>query len=240
MGTPTGAANGDSVVPAPGKPEIACQSQRGGVITTGGGFSTYYAMPSWQKKSAALYFSRLSSDKYPTPGYNPNGRAYPDVAFSGVDYQVVIGSETFSIFGSSASAPVFAGMITLLNSLRQAAGFPNVGFINPTLYAVGYNNTMGLKNTMGSSVKFNDVTDGVNNCCYASDKTKAVCCNSGFAAIKGWDPVTGWGSIFFPNFAQMFDVSAPYSAASLRISTHGWFTITLSTSILSLVTYFLF
>lgn len=234
MGTPGGIQTGYSVVPDPGDSEIACQSQLGGVITTGGGFSTYYMMPEWQKKSVALYFSRL--EEQPMPGFNPNGRAYPDVSFTGVEYQVMIGGETMSIYGSSASAPVFAGMITLLNSLRQAAGFSNVGFINPTLYSVGYNNTMGMANNNGKSVKFNDVVSGKNNCCFASDKSKAVCCNSGFISAKGWDPVAGWGSIFFPNFAQMFDVSAPYSAANMRVSDKGWFSVVF-TAMMSILMY---
>ncbi len=144
MGTPGGAVTGYSVVPPPGDSEIACQSHLGGVITTGGGFSTYYPTPAWQKATVDLYFTRIKqTSQLPTVGYNPKGRGYPDVSFNGVDYQVVIGSNTVSIYGSSASAPVFAGMITLVNTLRRAAGFPTVGFINPTLYSIGYNNTAG-------------------------------------------------------------------------------------------------
>jgi tripeptidyl-peptidase-1 len=54
-----------------GGAEIACQSQLGAVITTGGGFSTYYPTPSWQAKATASYFSGLKNPK-PLPGYNPN------------------------------------------------------------------------------------------------------------------------------------------------------------------------
>ena len=148
MGTPGGAVTGYSVVPPPGDPEIACQSHLGGVITTGGGFSTYYQAPAWQKASMDLYFARIKEmSELPSKGYNPQGRGYPDVSFNGVEYQVVIGGNTVSVYGSSASAPVFAGMITLVNTLRRAAGFPTVGFINPTLYSIGYNNTAGKRGT---------------------------------------------------------------------------------------------
>ena len=144
MGTPGPVNTGYSVVPAPGDKEIACQSNLGGVITTGGGFSTYYQTPVWQKDSIALFLSRSAAlSKTPQNGYNPQGRGYPDVSFNGVDYQVVIGGTVIGIYGSSASAPVFAGMITLVNTLRRAAGFSTVGFINPTLYSIGYNNTAG-------------------------------------------------------------------------------------------------
>ena len=38
--------------------------------------------------------------------------------------------------GTSASTPVFAGMLSLINSRRLAAGKSSVGFANPALYAL--------------------------------------------------------------------------------------------------------
>jgi tripeptidyl-peptidase-1 len=38
-----------------------------------------------------------------------------------------------SVFGTSASAPVVASMITLINDARIAAGKNSVGFLNPTV-----------------------------------------------------------------------------------------------------------
>jgi tripeptidyl-peptidase-1 len=29
-----------------------------------------------------------------------------------------------------------------------------------------------------------------------------VCCDYGFTAVSGWDPLTGLGSINFPNFLK--------------------------------------
>jgi tripeptidyl-peptidase-1 len=201
----------NGAAPAVGAAEISCQSQLGGVITTGGGFSTYYEMPSWQKDAVDYYFKSVSTQ--PASGYNPNGRAYPDIAYCGVDYQVVIGGLIFSIYGTSASAPVFAGMVTLINSIRLANGRPMIGFLNPTLYSVGYNNTVGLPNQYGANATFNDITSGHNSCCFYNGATpsKAPCCNSGFYAATGWDPVTGWGSMNLPDFAQIFEVASPYT-----------------------------
>ncbi len=85
------------------------QSQLGGIITTGGGFSTYNPIPSWQKKAVANYFSSVAANM-PSPGYNVQGRAIPDVSFIGVAYQVVVGGGLASLYGTSASAPVFAAM----------------------------------------------------------------------------------------------------------------------------------
>lgn len=40
--------------------------------------------------------------------------------------------------GTSAAAPVVAGIIGLLNDARLRAGKPALGFVNPLLYAIGY------------------------------------------------------------------------------------------------------
>lgn len=41
--------------------ETACMSNNGGVITTGGGFSTIFDAPSWQTDAIANYFSVVST-----------------------------------------------------------------------------------------------------------------------------------------------------------------------------------
>lgn len=197
--------------PESGDPEIACQSQESGVITTGGGFSTYYAQPSWQTDAVAQYFATLPTDQQPTDGYNPQGRAYPDVALIGVKYQVVIEDHLVSLYGTSASAPVFAAMISLINAARAGQNKTSVGFINPTLYAYGPGNTFGENGTEFNP--YNDITSGSNFCtAYDGSVDPAVtCCDSGFYTAESWDPVTGFGSVFFPNLARMFDISANYT-----------------------------
>jgi tripeptidyl-peptidase I len=119
--------------PDVGSPSIACQSQLGGVITSGGGFSTYYTQPSWQTSAVSSYFSGLSTQ--PASGYNRNGRGIPDMAMLGVQYQVIIGGLLLSLFGTSCSSPVTAAMVSLINAARQVKGMSTVGFMNPTLYA---------------------------------------------------------------------------------------------------------
>ena len=107
--TAVGATMGaKTVVPSQAETEIACQSQQGGVITTGGGFSTYYPQPSWQKAAVAAYFAQYPQSGI-SAGFNAQGRGYPDVSLLGVDYQVVINGALQSIFGTSASTPVLAG-----------------------------------------------------------------------------------------------------------------------------------
>ena len=77
----------------------------------------------------------------------------------------------------------------------------SLGFLNPTLYA--YGNKSGV---------FNDIKSGNNNCCTytGTNPSDAQCCPSGFSAGTGWDPITGLGSIFYPNLAGIFSVNASY------------------------------
>ena len=70
--------------------QVACQSQLGGIITSGGGFSTYFAQPAWQQSAVDAYLraANRSALTAPAAGFNPKGRAYPDLALLGVNYQV--------------------------------------------------------------------------------------------------------------------------------------------------------
>jgi tripeptidyl-peptidase-1 len=83
------------------------------------------------------------------------------------------------IFGTSASAPTFGSIVTLINEERVKAGKPTVGFINPTLYA--------------NPGAFNDIVSGGNQ----------GCGTPGFTAVEGWDPVTGLGT---PNYEKLLQV----------------------------------
>ena len=206
-------AVGATMGPNEGVAEYACQSTTGGLITTGGGFSTYFSAPTWQTDSISLYFSRLSSSQQPVAGYDTNGRGIPDVSLIGVDYPIVIGGATEYVCGTSASSPVFAAFITLVNTIRLGSNMTGLGFLNPTLYQFGYNQTTGQPTI--DDATFNDITSGKNNCCASQVPTAATCCpTNGFYAIEGWDPVTGWGSVDFPDFATMGEVVAPYSPDS--------------------------
>jgi tripeptidyl-peptidase-1 len=186
--TTVGATQG----PEDGKPEIACSSSTGGLITTGGGFSITFPRPSYQD-AAVLGYLQNGPNLPPTSMFNAQGRGYPDVAALGHNYQVVIGGKTYIESGTSASSPVFAAMVTLVNGMRFTAGKGPIGFLNPNLYSLGGQ----------SSSVFNDITVGENNCC-AGNPGSQVCCQYGFNATTGWDPLTGWGSINFPAFSKAF------------------------------------
>ena len=52
----------------------------------------------------------------------------------GHNYPVIVGGVEYVQSGTSATTPVFAAMLTLINGELLAAGKPPVGFVNPALY----------------------------------------------------------------------------------------------------------
>jgi tripeptidyl-peptidase-1 len=182
-------AVGATMGPESGTAEISCTSDAGGVITTGGGFSTIFSAPAYQKTAVSNYFSGLSTSQQPATGYNANGRGYPDVSMAGFNYEVIIGGKQYALSGTSASAPVVAGFVSLVNAARLQAGKKPLGFLNQAIYQNG--------------VQFsNDVTTGENNC--VAGRGEISCCSQGFWATSQWDPVTGFGSVDYKKFYDVF------------------------------------
>lgn len=83
--------------------------------------------------------------------------------------------------GTSASAPVFAAIVALLNEARVQAGKPVMGLISPFIYA--------------HPAAFTDITVG-------SDKVGrgGGVLEYGYNCSAGWDPVTGVGT---PKFDEL-------------------------------------
>ncbi|KJA26189.1 hypothetical protein HYPSUDRAFT_63917 [Hypholoma sublateritium FD-334 SS-4] len=160
-------------------PEGACEQ----VIFSGGGFSNIFAMPSYQALAVNDYVNaHLTPSPYPVGTYNTSGsRAFPDIAANGANYVIGVDGTLSLVFGTSASAPVVASVITLINDARIAIGKGPVGFINPVLYSPIF------------APAFNDIVTGGNQ----------GCGTPGFNATPGWDPVTGVGT---PNFPRLLDL----------------------------------
>ncbi|KAJ7230500.1 peptidase S8/S53 domain-containing protein [Mycena pura] len=142
---------------------------------SGGGFSRYFAQPSYQTSAVSTFLSGLGT-KF-AGLYNATGRAYPDVAAAASGFQVVIGGRTSSVAGTSASSPTVAGVISLLNDFRISEGKAPLGFLNPLIYST-------------AKTGFNDIVSGSN----------PGCGQAGFTAGVGWDPVTGLGT---PDFLRL-------------------------------------
>jgi kumamolisin len=131
---------------------------------TGGGISDSIDPPTWQANANV------------PPSVNPGGRigrGVPDVAGNAdpeTGYQILADGEQGIVGGTSAVAPLWAGLIALVN---QKLGTP-VGFLNPLLYA-----------QLATANALNDIATGNN------DITGQI---GGYSAGPGWDACTGYGS----------------------------------------------
>ena len=131
----------------------------------GGGVSVYFALPAYQNSA--------NVPKAPT---NFTGRGVPDVAgdadpLSG--YNIYLDGSTQTIGGTSAVAPLMAGLIALINQATTQKFGKTVGLINPVIY-----------NANGNGV-FRDITDGNND--IEGDL------NGLYTAGAGWDACSGLG-----------------------------------------------
>jgi kumamolisin len=124
---------------------------------TGGGVSDVFPLPAYQQNAGVP----------PAADSTENiGRGVPDVAADAdpdTGYSVRIDGEDTVLGGTSAVAPLWAGLIACLN---QALGKP-VGFLNPVIY--GFTASAGV---------FRDIVSGN---------------NGAYSAGPGWDACSGLG-----------------------------------------------
>jgi len=134
-----------------------------------GGISGY-GIPTWQQ--GMDFTLSAGSSSY---------RNYPDVAMPADNIFTVYknGGAIGATGGASASSPLFAGFLALANEEAEAQGKPSVGFPLPAIYAIGKSSYSYYTNC------FHDVTSGNN---YSSESPSL------YAACKGYDLCTGWGS----------------------------------------------
>jgi kumamolisin len=105
---------------------------------TGGGVSNVFPLPSWQANA-----------NVPAPAVAGGGRGVPDVsadADPNTGYQIRVDGQDTVIGGTSAVAPLWAGLVAVANQQLGA----KVGFLQPAIYAAK------------AAGAFNDVTQGNN------------------------------------------------------------------------------
>ena len=149
---------------------------------SGGGFSRRFARPGYQNG---------------VPGVAAR-RGVPDVSadaspHTGMALVISDGANQYTIRnsgGTSASAPLWAGLIALAD---QYAG-RHLGFVNPAIYRIG--------RSASYHDAFHDITTGNNTPTFPAHTI------NGYTAAPGWDPVTGWGS---PNAQALIPLLARYS-----------------------------
>jgi len=103
----------------------------------GGGVSTFFPLPTWQASSGVPKAGTFA------------GRGVPDVAGDAdptTGYKVRVDGSTMVIGGTSAVAPLWAGLIALNNAQNKTAA----GFLQPTIY------------TAKAKSSFHDITSGNN------------------------------------------------------------------------------
>jgi kumamolisin len=105
------------------KSEVVWNEQASGEGATGGGVSNVFPLPSWQANA-----------KVPASSSSAGGRGVPDVAGDAdpvTGYKVRVDGENMVIGGTSAVAPLWAGLIALSNQQNGTSA----GFIQPQIYA---------------------------------------------------------------------------------------------------------
>ncbi|KAH8882962.1 subtilisin-like protein, partial [Thozetella sp. PMI_491] len=151
-----------------------------GAQFSAGGFSSYFWRPDWQDTVVGAYVEKMAMSEDPKMGlFNAAGRAVPDISAVGGGFQIQLGGSVTEVLGTSASTPVVAGMVALVNDARLRAGKNTTGWLNPMLYSANITKTLL------------DVTKGFSAGCTFPDGTTL----DGWEAIVGYDCVTGLGTV---------------------------------------------
>lgn len=165
----------------------------------GGGVSTYTKRPSWQTGVTGITTAPDYSGGYrlvPDISLNssPNNPGYlycsSDSNSTGISgscangFRNSAGTSLTVAGGTSFAAPIFAGMVAILNQKENSVG---QGVIASTLYWLASSST-----TYASA--FHDITSGSNACTAGSN----YCSTAGaaeYSATTGYDEATGLGSV---------------------------------------------
>jgi subtilase family serine protease len=147
----------------------------------GGGSSAFESRPWWQPaqsfgSSGRRMVPDVAAFADPHPGY-------PIVCSNGVQSCKGPGQSIAFVGGTSAAAPLVAGMVALWNQQARTQGLPRPGFVPPLLYRLAQRQPSA----------FADVTQGDNALFGGS------CC----PARAGFDTATGWGSPFADAVASL-------------------------------------
>jgi subtilase family serine protease len=148
---------------------------------TGGGVSAFWPIPSWQ------FETDLSGNKVSVAvsnGGSSTNRNFPDIAAvgnpaTGVAVYSALNGGWIQIGGTSVSAPIWAGYVSILDSARRTTGLGKIGFFNPTLYNLAEKN-FGIAH---------DITSGSNG-------NATFFGTPGYNAGFFYDNCSGWGSIW--------------------------------------------
>jgi kumamolisin len=180
---------------------------------TGGGISSYWPIPFYQTSEpvSGYVISNGGSSTY---------RNVPDVAavgdlFTGVSIYSKNAGGWITVGGTSVSAPIWAGYLSILNAGFHYLGLKDVGYFNTLLYAVGapFNGGTGF-----AANQLFDIIEGTNGLPPALSFG-----NPGFSAGFGYDNCTGngslWGANFFPQLVGTYvsPLNGPGGISNLNV-----------------------
>jgi kumamolisin len=138
---------------------------------SGGGISSFYALPAYQSNFQSPYVKRSFPDVAFNADMSTGEQLWTSCHASILTGKCSIGAPKWmTIGGTSMAAPQWSGFMTLVGEARAKAGKKPLGFLNPILYSMS---------AATKAAVLNDVTSG----------------NNGYPAGQGWDAVTGWGSM---------------------------------------------
>lgn len=106
-------------------PEIAAS-------LSSGGFSNYFARPSYQANAVSSYLKGLGNTNAGL--FNKTSRAFPDIAAPAENVVIALSGQFGLVAGTSCASPIFASVIALINDQLITAGKKPLGFLNPFIY----------------------------------------------------------------------------------------------------------
>ena len=177
--------------------------------SSGGGVSTFTPKPSWQTGVPGIPSGTFRLVPDVSLSSSPNNAGYlfcSSDSSNGVTGSCTNGFRDSSNVnltvagGTSFAAPVFAGMLALINDKLNSTG---QGVINSTLYTLAANSA-----TYASA--FHDITSGGNQCT-AGTKICSTAGASQYPATSGYDQASGLGSVDLFNLMTAW----PGSSSSL-------------------------
>lgn len=149
---------------------------------SGSGFSSLFPAFAAQKEATAGYLAKATGLP-PQASFSAGGRGTADISALGEGFPILVDGELIIEGGTSASTPLFAGLVSLLNEQRLAAGKPQMGYLNPWIYA--------------NPQAFTDVTLGTDKIDRMGQQV-----DYGYDCAEGWDPATGLGTPIFDEMVK--------------------------------------
>jgi subtilase family serine protease len=176
------------------------ESNSTGLASTGGGVSSYFSKPAWQVGTGVpADLSRDIPDISLNAASQHDGYLFCSRGSCTNGYRNAA-SNLNVVGGTSVSAPVFAGILALLEQKVAATG--GLGNVNPMIY--------GLANSSSYNSVFHDVTGGNNNStCVVGTQDCPNGGSIGYSAGAGYDLATGWGSLDVANLVNSWSQATP-------------------------------